>query len=209
MFEFSMTSPGRGLSGKDRLCLPSLARQGLMLWFYNPPRAALPFCPEILRVQSSLLFPMLFRVKERKAVSLLWYRVIAAIWHSHLSAWSFHYLPPICFCSFSSVCWSSPFLWDLLLLKLLHLPALYILTYLLGSLSPFIDFSYPAAKWAVCSSSTSIFCFATANSTVLQLKQCRFSLQTAKPAGFLFFLPSACVLIVLIQSGGCTTAGSY
>lgn len=41
---------------------------------------------------------------------------------------------------------------------------------------------------AVCTSSTSIFCFATANSSVLQLKQRSFSLQTAKPAGFRFFL---------------------
>lgn len=40
----------------------------------------------------------------------------------------------------------------------------------------------------VCTSSTSIFWFATANSSVLQLKHCSFSLQTAKPAGFRFFL---------------------
>lgn len=42
---------------------------------------------------------------------------------------------------------------------------------------------------AVCTFFTSIFCFATANSSVLQLKHCSFSLQTAKPAaGFWFFL---------------------
>lgn len=47
----------------------------------------------------------------------------------------------------------------------------------------------------VCTSSTSIFCFATANSFVVQLKQCSFSLQTEKPAGFRFFLllPVCCL----------------
>lgn len=129
----SEPSPARGLVVRTGGSFPLCHGRGRSCSFCNLPRAAVPFCPQTLRVQFSLPFPVPFWGRERKEVSLLWCRVIAAIWHRRLSTWSFHYLLPICFCSFSSVCWSSSFLWGWLLLKLHCLPALYILTYLLGS----------------------------------------------------------------------------
>lgn len=136
----------KGLNGKDNSCFQLWCCRDWCCSFYNPT-VALPFCPLILKVQFALLFPMPFREKERKEVLLLWCRVIAAIWHSHLSAWSFHYRPPILLVLSCLLILFLP-----LRLAVVKTPLLTCSVYLDLSAwftSHSLIFSYPAAKWAL------------------------------------------------------------